>query len=128
VLFAVGISRFASMLDGLRRGLLEDPDFAAIVKQDLTNGQHRNPTQNLDYFTETFFHHPDELRREIADAGLSVSGLYGIEGPSWLPPNFDAWWENSQLRERLLEIARTVETEPTLIGVSAHILAVARRG
>ena len=42
-LFAVGISRFTSLLDGLSAGFLDDPAFARIVEQDLRNGQHRNP-------------------------------------------------------------------------------------
>src|SRR5581483_6724503 len=44
VLLAAAISRFASTFDGLCRGFLKDPHFADIVRQDLTDGQHRNPT------------------------------------------------------------------------------------
>src|SRR3990167_8859221 len=60
VIFAVGISRFASALDGLWRKLLDDPPFAAMVEQDLKNGQHRNPTNNPEYFTDAYFHLPEE--------------------------------------------------------------------
>jgi len=127
ICLAVGISRFASTMDGLRRGLLKDARFAEIAKQDLKNGQHRNPTGNLEYFTDTFFHHPDELRDEVASVGFRVSGVYGVEGPSWLLPDVDAWWADSELRERLLQIAREVETETALIGASAHIMAAAHK-
>jgi ubiquinone/menaquinone biosynthesis C-methylase UbiE len=34
LLFAVGISRFASLLDGLFPGVIDDPTFAAIVERD----------------------------------------------------------------------------------------------
>ena len=44
LLFAVGISRFASTMDGLRSGFLKDAQFADIVDRDLKDGQHRNPT------------------------------------------------------------------------------------
>src|SRR5207249_8519643 len=44
VIFAAAISRFASVFDGLWRGFLDDPVFQGIVQDDLTNGQHRNPT------------------------------------------------------------------------------------
>src|SRR5436309_8989999 len=50
-LFAAAISRWASALDGLARDLLQDPRFTQIVEQDLHDGQHRNPTDRLDYFT-----------------------------------------------------------------------------
>lgn len=127
ILMAVGISRFASMFDGLRLGFLKDPLFTEIVTQDLKNGQHRNPTHHPEYFMDTFFHHPEELRQEITQAGFVVSGIYGVEGPCWLLRDFDEWWSNAEYQERLLQIARTVETESSLLGASAHLLAVAQK-
>jgi SAM-dependent methyltransferase len=127
VLLAVGISRFASLFDGLRQEFLKDAQFAAIVTQDLKNGQHRNPTHHPMYFTDTFFHHPDELRQEVAQAGFAVRGIYGVEGPGWLLRDFETWWNNPEYRDRLLRIARTLETEPSLLGVSAHLIAVAEK-
>jgi len=43
VLVAAAISRFASLLDGLRMGWLADETFAAIVERDLATGRHHNP-------------------------------------------------------------------------------------
>jgi ubiquinone/menaquinone biosynthesis C-methylase UbiE len=126
-LFAAGISRFASALDGLSRDALQDPQFAAIVDRDLRDGQHRNPTGRLDYFTTAYFHRPDELRAEVADAGLVVEGLYGLEGPGWLLTDVAARVADPRRRAELLQVARLLEAEPTLIGISAHLLAVARR-
>ena len=80
-LFVAAISRWASALDGLARDLFQDPRFAAIVEKDLPEGQHRNPTERLDYFTTAYFHRPDELGAEVLDAGLALDGLYGLEGP-----------------------------------------------
>lgn len=127
-LFAVGVSRFASTLDGLRRGFLKDVDFAEIVKRDLSDGRHQNHTANPQYFMDTFFHHPDQLLDEAREAGFAESKVYGVEGASWLVPNFDEWWENPEHRERLLESARALETEPSMIGISAHLMVVSRRG
>ncbi len=125
ILFAVGISKFASTFDGLRSGFLKDPQFAEIVSQDLESGQHRNPTGKPQYFMNTFFHHPDELKNELTEAGFTVTGIYGLEGPCWLLPDFDVWWSDRDLKERLLQIARRLETEPSILGVSAHLFAVA---
>src|ERR1700722_3523209 len=83
VLLAVAISRFASALDGIGRGLIRDPDFVRIVEQDLKTGQHRNETGNLDYFTTAFFHHPDQLKMELVDGGFPNPRLCAIEGPIW---------------------------------------------
>jgi ubiquinone/menaquinone biosynthesis C-methylase UbiE len=127
MLFAAAISRFASALDGLTRDLLGDADFVRIVEQDLATGRHRNPTGRLDYFTTAYFHHPDELAREVAAAGFALEGVYGLEGPAWLLQDFDRRWDDPPAREVLLRVARAVESEPTLLGVSAHLLAVGRR-
>jgi ubiquinone/menaquinone biosynthesis C-methylase UbiE len=123
-LCAVAISRFASLLDGLERGWLEDPEFRGIVERDLAEGQHRNPG-GLDrpgWFTTAYFHRPEDLAAEIAEAGFGTPMLLGIEGPAlWFP---SAWNDPAQ-RERTLFAARATEREPSLLGMNAHILAVA---
>jgi hypothetical protein len=50
-----------------------------------------------------------------------------VEGPGWLVPTFDAWWEHSESRNRLLELARVLETEPRILAASAHLTAVAKK-
>jgi ubiquinone/menaquinone biosynthesis C-methylase UbiE len=127
LLFAAVISRFASAHDGLLRGFIKDAKFFRIVQKDLKNGQHRNPTSNPRYFTTAFFHRPNELTSEIQNAGFKVLQLYGIEGPGCLLPDFEKYWTDPKLRSRLLAILRVLETEATLLGQSAHILAVARK-
>jgi SAM-dependent methyltransferase len=126
-LVAAAISRFASALDGLRGGYLDDPAFAAIALRDLADGQHRNSTGHPAYFTTAFFHHPDELRQEVADAGLTQGHLLAVEGPAWLLQDFDAHWDDPGRRERLLDVVRRTEADPSLLGASAHLLAVARK-
>jgi hypothetical protein len=127
IVAVAAISRFASLLDGLFTGALDDPVFASIVERDLVEGQHRNPSSRPEWFTTAFFHHPDELRAEVSEAGLWLEELVGLEGPAWLLPDVEARWKDDGRRERLLAAARAVEREPSLIGLSAHLLAVARR-
>jgi SAM-dependent methyltransferase len=127
VILAAAISRFASTLDGLRMAAFDDPAFAAIAERDLHDGQHRNPTDNPHYFTTAYFHRPDELAREAVEIGLRHEVTLGVEGPGWLLQDFDAWWSNAARRERLLAVARAVESEPSLIGASAHLLIVAKK-
>jgi ubiquinone/menaquinone biosynthesis C-methylase UbiE len=126
LLFAAAISRWASALDGLARDLFQDPRFAAIVERDLRDGQHRNSTERLDYFTTAYFHRPDELRAEVLAAGLIVEGLYGLEGPGWLLSDVTARVADQRRRADLLQVARRLESEPSVLGVSAHLLVVAR--
>jgi SAM-dependent methyltransferase len=127
VLFAAGISRFASTLDGLSRELLRDSDFAVIAARDLADGHHLNPTGRRDYFTTAFFHHPDELREEVSAAGFDLEQFYGIEGPGWMLSDFDERWNDPARREILLQVARALELDPSVLGCSAHLLAVGRK-
>lgn len=127
LVFAVGISRFTSLLDGVSAGFLNDPTFARIVAQDLRDGQHRNPDNHPDYFTTAFFHHPDELRAEVRDAGWSIVEMVGLEGLGWwMPREFADWWDDETRRERLLAAVRAVEREPSLLGLGPHLMVVAR--
>ncbi|MBN1878338.1 MAG: class I SAM-dependent methyltransferase [Anaerolineae bacterium] len=122
--FAAGISRFASTIDGLDTGHFLDPTFQKIMQGDLKNGQHRNPTDNPAYFTDTFFHHPDELRAEVAGAGFEIAGLLAIEGISYMMKDFDKNWEVESHRKLMLEIIGSIEREPSLLGASPHIMCV----
>ena len=126
-LFAAAISRYASALDGLARNLLDDPRFERIVNRDLRDGQHRNPTDRPDYFTTAYFHRPDELAKEIRAAGLTLKGVYGIEGPGWILPDVVERMVEPQRREALLRVAGMLESESTVLGTSAHLLAVGQR-
>jgi ubiquinone/menaquinone biosynthesis C-methylase UbiE len=127
VVVAAGISRWASALDGLARDLFGDARFASIVERDVRDGQHRNITDRIDYFTTAYFHRPEELRAELAAAGLEVEGLYGVEGPGWILPDLDDRWADAERRATLLHVARLLEAEPSVLGCSAHLLAIGRK-
>jgi SAM-dependent methyltransferase len=118
------ISRFASLLDGLSRGLVRDPHFVSILERDLAQGQHRNPTSNADYFTTAFFHRPEEMAAEIGEAGLRLEALLAVEGPLWFMNGFVDLWADPSTRRLMLELLRRVESEPSMLGASAHWLAV----
>lgn len=127
VIIAAAISRFASTLDGLRGGYLEDPTFAAVAASDRRDGHHRNPTNNPAYFTTAYFHHPEELAAECVAAGLAHETTVAVEGVGWLLSDLDARLADDRRRTVLLDALAGLETEPTLLGVSAHLLVVARR-
>lgn len=126
-LFAATISRYASFLDGLGRGFLSDPQFASLVAQDVVNGQHRNPTGQPGYFTTAFFHHPDEIRDEVLEAGLHLESRLAIEGPAAFTSHFELFWQNEATRENILSVLRTLEAEPTMLGATAHLMTIARK-
>jgi SAM-dependent methyltransferase len=126
LLFAAVVGRYASLLSGVAENLLRDLDFAAIVARDLVDGQHRNPTEK-EYFTTTFFHLPREIAEEVTEAGFDLVDLLGVEGPAWLLPDLERRWADPAERERLLQAARAVEREPTLLSLPPHLLAIGRK-
>jgi hypothetical protein len=131
VVLAAVITRFASTLAGLFFGQINDPEFVAIAAQDRRDGQHRNPTGRPSYFTTTYFHRPEEVQQEMEAAGLRHTATLPVEGVGWLPATsaerFDAEWTDLDKRARLLDIVQALEAEPSLLGMSAHLLGVAVR-
>ena len=126
-LFVAGITRFASLLDGLDRGFLWDPVFEEIVRRDLHCGQHRNPTENPEYFTDAVLLRPNELADEVRSAGFRDVRVIGVEGPLLFDRNLSQNWQDEKRRSLLLDLARQVEEEPTLTGMSPHLLVVASK-
>lgn len=127
VIFAAGLSKFVSALDGSRGGYIRDPGFMRIIQRDLKEGQHRNPTKHPKYFTTAYFHHPTELAEEVREAGFQDVMVFAVEGFAWLLPDFEKLWTDNESRDRLLSLIEATEAEPSLIGVSAHLLCVGRK-
>ena len=124
--FCAVISRFAPLLDGLRQGLLSDPKFRETAKKDLQDGIHLNPKKVPQYFTTAYLHRPEELPEEIEEAGLRQLKTVGLKGPGWLLGKLEEPWANIEDKEIMLDTLRLIEDERTLMGVSAHILAISQ--
>jgi ubiquinone/menaquinone biosynthesis C-methylase UbiE len=124
---AAAISRFASSFDGVLRGYLDHEGFEAVVEQDLRDGRHDNPGDDPRWFTTAYFHLPGELPDELADAGLTSEGVLAIEGPFWGIPGLAEQLQDPERRARLLRAIERVESAPSVLGASAHLLAVGRR-
>lgn len=127
MLFAAGISRFASTLVRIHLERLDDQAFAAIAEGDLRHGRHANPDERPEWFTTAWFHHPDELAAEISGAGFEDVALFAVEGTAWTKPTLAADLALPARRAALLAILRDLEREPSLLGASAHLLGIARR-
>jgi ubiquinone/menaquinone biosynthesis C-methylase UbiE len=130
LLAAAAIMRFASTLDGIAQGFLLEPGFEEIVERNLADGQHRNPTAHPRWFTTAYFHRPEELEREVAAAGFDVRALLAIEGPVGAAAEahaLDEWIDDPAKRSVLLRAIARVEAEPSLLGASPHVMAIATR-
>lgn len=123
VLFAAAISRFASLTDGLLCGMIEDPLFVEIVKQDLATGRHDN-RGNPAYFTTAFFHRPRQLVAEVSAAGFSDARLLGVEGPAWRSERLDGYLSSPAYRQTLMELLALAESDADMLASSAHFICV----
>jgi len=127
LVLGVGISRYASFMNGMIYGMLKDPVFAEIVKKDMLTGQHINPTDKIEYFTTAYYHQPEDLKGEFIESGFKDVNVIGVEGPGWIMPHFDAEWDNRETQQTLMNFLEIMETEPGLLGVSAHIMAIGKK-
>jgi len=125
VLLAAAISRFASLIDGLGQGWFRDAEFRKIVAADLASGRHSNPTSRLAWFTTAYFHRPEELATEVGEAGFDDVEICAIEGPVWSAAFFREAWNDPAQRRDLLHFLALIEREPSILGASGHLMAIA---
>jgi hypothetical protein len=121
VVAAAAVSRHATVMDLGSQGRL--PAAAEPLVREL----HETGAFDGSFgFTRCHFHTPDELRGELAAAGVVDPVVYGVEGPAW--PALDAHGMDrlDELLESALVAARAVERDPALMAASGHLLGVGR--
>jgi len=57
--------------------------------------------------------------------GFDERRVLGVEGPAWILPDFDKRWADPAQREVIVDAARLLEAQPSVIGASAHLLGLA---
>ena len=127
LVIVAAISRYASTMAAFARHAALDPAFTRIRNQDLIDGQHRNDTGRLSYFTTAYLHRPEDVRQELEAAGFRDCAVLGVEGPGWILGDFEERWDEPALRDNLMEVARALEAEPSMLGASAHLLGLGRK-
>lgn len=121
-----GISRFASMRDSLRKGWLDEPHWVETVERTITTGRHLNDAGHEQRFTTAYFHNPDDLEDELAEAGLRDIEVIAVEGVGSFLDNIDDLLDSSYARRVLMRWIELTEREPSMLGASSHLLAIGR--
>jgi SAM-dependent methyltransferase len=125
---AATITRFASLHDGFAQDFYADPRYAAVVDRALVTGEHRNTEPGRTWFTDAYFHRPEEPAAEAREAGLDVVTVVAVEGTLWLlGTRLREILADPERTELMLAMLRRVEAEPSLLGASSHLLTVAVR-
>jgi SAM-dependent methyltransferase len=123
VLLAEVIARHAWILDATKQRLLGDPEVWAEFDRTVATGLTQDPVAPREGGFFAYFHRMDELRAELTEAGGRDVELVAVEGFGWL---LDDLAERMRSPEELIRAIRLTESEPSMLGVSAHVIGVAR--
>ena len=125
VLIATAVNRFAFLIDGLMDGYIDEPAYMTMLRHNLSNGRYEPDLYSHRYFTTSFFHRPEELEDEVAEAGLHQKGLFSVQGPGEYAEDLESRMSDPDGRRQLLALVRLVEEERTLMGMASHLVIVA---
>lgn len=123
VLLAEVIARHAWILDATRQRLLGDPEVWAEFDRTVGSGLSQDPRAPREGGFFAYFHRMPELRAELVEAGGRKAELVAVEGFGWL---LDDLPERMRSPAELIRAIRLTESEPSMLGVSAHVIGVAR--
>jgi SAM-dependent methyltransferase len=121
LLIAAGISRFAWLMDAYRKGIADSAEIQASITYNLRTGRSNAAPAPGAFWA--YFHRPHELTGEITAAGFENVSIAGVEGFAWMLPDLNAILDSPASAEALLDQLRIVESEPGIVGASAHLLA-----
>jgi len=128
LLATTAVNRFAGLLDQMRARRLDDERVERLRAGPLRDGCVSDSRE----FTTAYLHRPGELSAELAAAGLAAVEEFAVEGPGWmlfdtpLPEGSPGTPDDPELVEHAARCAALVEQEPSLLGASAHLLAIGR--
>jgi SAM-dependent methyltransferase len=123
-IFIAVISRWAPRLDGaLSERLYEDnPNFLSLLPAVERTGE-LPPIAPNGFLGYT--HRPQDVAEEVAEAGLSLDDLVGVEGLPLAGTDMQSRIADQTAWSALLDSARAIERVPELLGLSPHLVATA---
>ena len=123
---AKALSRFYPVFEELAADPPANLEGLDDTARFLADGQYRNPGGDPAHFTTSYFHRPEELADEIADAGLELRHLVAASGSVKLLPGLSRLLDIPEARDHLLSVLRLLEAEPSLLGLSQNFVAIAQ--
>jgi SAM-dependent methyltransferase len=119
------ISRWAPRLHGyLAERLYEREAFFPELVRVVEDSGRLN--DNVPGWFTGYCHRPEQLRQEVEAAGLAVEDLLGLEGLAFALSDLADRLADPAGRQVVLDCARAIERVPELLGLSPHLLVVAR--
>jgi len=118
------ITRHAWALDATVKGLTGSPEVWADVERSVASGLSQDPAVVPPGSFWAYFHQVDEATGELAEAGFEDITLVAVEGFAWLLGDLER--RMAAEPEPILAAVRLTEREPSMLGCSAHVMAIAR--
>lgn len=115
------ISRYAWVMDASMKGRLDQPGIFDNLLVNIESGLSKDPARFTEGEFWGYLHRPEELRSELNLSRFSEIELVAIEGFAWLLSDLE---QRMKAPEALLRALRLSEAEPSMIGCSAHIMAI----
>lgn len=123
-LIAEVITRHAWILDATAKGIIDDPAVRSEFKVNVEQGLSSDPDRLRDGGFWAYFHQLETVAGEVEAEGFVRPTLIGVEGHAWLLTNLEQLLEQP---EHLLGVLRSIESEQSLLGMSAHVIVVAHK-
>ncbi len=124
VLLGEVILRHAWIVDATSQGLLTEPAIWRTFELNLRTGLSNELDRITDEVFWAFFHRVQDVAPEVETAGFRTERLVAVEGFAWSLGNLGALLHEP---EHLLRAIRLTESEPSMLGVGSHVIAVARK-
>lgn len=136
VLFAAALTPYSVLVSRLavyheddtpKRRELDDPAVLSTIQRALEDGCYINPEKRIAHgIGSSHLHTAKALREELLSGGFAAEAVHGVMGGAWLAPNIHELMENESTRRTLLKTVRMLDDHEEIIGLSGHLLAVAR--
>lgn len=123
-LLAEVITRHAWILDATAKGIVGDAAVRAEFSVNIETGLSTDPNRLRDGGFWAYFHRVETIGDEVEAAGFAEPNLIGVEGHAWLLGSLRRLLEEPA---PLLDVLRSIESEPSLLGMSAHVIAAATK-
>ncbi|MEU1311026.1 class I SAM-dependent methyltransferase [Streptomyces cinnamoneus] len=121
------MNRYSHFLDQAVKHSLTSTAVLSATTDTMHTGEYDQPGLG---FTTSYFHTVNELRDELATAGLSTVSLYGTEGPGyWILKTIEKASKVHISRDSAefasaLAAARLADTQQDVLVMTAHLLAI----
>jgi SAM-dependent methyltransferase len=123
LLVATAIGRFGWLNDALVRGLIADPSVLRSVNRSVATGMSTADPGPESFYA--YFHRPDELAHEVADAGFAGVELVAVEGAASLLVDVRERLGRPEAAASLLALLAEHEADPAMLAISSHLVVTA---